>query len=123
MKKVGFIIVGLLMTLAAVAQEIAVEQKIDSIAILIGQQAHMTVGVTAKKGQRVVFPQFKRTQQITPGVEVLESTPADTTSLDNGMILQMLFLVLSKKCFGLKKEDTLLTIVMEYTKIFPFVLI
>ena len=86
MKKVGFIIVGLLMTLVAVAQEIAVEQKIDSIAILIGQQAHMTVGVTAKKGQRVVFPQFKRTQQITPGVEVLESTPADTTSLDNGMM-------------------------------------
>ncbi len=86
MKKVGIIIVGLLLALTAVAQEIAVEQKIDSIAILIGQQAHMTVGVTAKKGQHVVFPQFKRTQQITPGVEVLESTPADTTSLDNGMM-------------------------------------
>ena len=32
----------------------------------------MTVDVTARKGAKVVFPHFKRTQYIVPGVEVLD---------------------------------------------------
>jgi hypothetical protein len=60
-----------------------VEARIDSIAIMIGQQAHLTIDVIAGKGAQVVFPQFKPSQYITQGVEVLESTDPVTTPMDN----------------------------------------
>ena len=55
------------------AQDVTVESKIDSIAILIGQQAHLSVEVSAKEGANVVFPHFKRSQYYVPplpGVKV-----------------------------------------------------
>ena len=68
------------------AAQVNVESSIDSISILIGDQAHVTLSVSLKKGQPLEFPQFKPSEYITPGVEVLEATPADTTELDNDMI-------------------------------------
>lgn len=68
------------------AAQVNVESSIDSISILIGEQAHVTLSVSLKKGQPLEFPQFKPSEYITPGVEVLEATTADTTDLDNGMI-------------------------------------
>lgn len=65
---------------------VQVQANMDSIQILIGSQAHMTVDVTAKKGASVVFPEYKRSQYIVPGVEVLSSTSADTTRIDNDMV-------------------------------------
>ncbi len=82
MKKIVILIIGLLITHAVVAQ-ITVDAKIDSVAILIGQQARMTVGVTGSKGISVVFPEFKPSQHIISGVEVLGSSVVDTTDLDN----------------------------------------
>ena len=55
----------------AVAQ--SVEARIDSIEILMGEQAHVTLTVTAPEGAKIEFPQYKRTQQLTPGVEVVET--------------------------------------------------
>ena len=75
-----FILVAWLTTLQASAQ-VTVESKIDSVQIFIGQQVHLNVSVTAKKGQKIVFPEFKYSQNITPGVEVLESSVADTATL------------------------------------------
>jgi len=75
----------MLLTLGMKAQ-VTVESKIDSIEIFIGEQAHMTVDVTMKKGQKLVFPVFKPSEMITPGVEVLEQSDADTSKLDNDMI-------------------------------------
>ena len=75
----------MLLTLGVKAQ-VTVESKIDSIEIFIGEQAHMTVDVTMKKGQKLVFPVFKPSEMITPGVEVLEQSDADTSKLDNDMI-------------------------------------
>lgn len=75
----------MLLTLGVKAQ-VTVESKIDSIEIFIGEQAHMTVDVTMKKGQKLVFPVFKPSERITPGVEVLEQSDADTSKLDNDMI-------------------------------------
>lgn len=72
-------------TLTATAQ-VSVESKIDSIQILIGEQTGVTVSVTAGRGARITFPSFKRSQQITPGVEVLEQTKADTSFLDNNLV-------------------------------------
>jgi hypothetical protein len=85
LKSYLFILVVWLTTLQASAQ-VTVESKIDSIQIFIGQQVHMNVCVTAKKGQNIVFPEFKYSQNITPGVEVLESSVADTSALDNDMV-------------------------------------
>ena len=55
----------------AVAQ--SVEARIDSIEILMGEQTHVTLTVTAPEGATIVFPQYKRTQQLVPGVEFIEA--------------------------------------------------
>jgi hypothetical protein len=66
--------------------QVQVEQKIDSIQILIGQQTNLHLTVALKKGQKADMPVFKRSQMITPGVEVLSWNDGDTTALDNGMV-------------------------------------
>lgn len=66
--------------------QVSVDTKIDSIQILIGEQTGLTLSVTAKEGSRIKLPAFKPSQYITPGVEVLESTGADTSRLDNGFV-------------------------------------
>lgn len=69
-----------------VSAQVSVESKIDSIEILIGEQTGMTLSVTAKDGAKVVMPSFKPSEYITPGVEVLSDTDADTSRLDNGLV-------------------------------------
>jgi len=66
--------------------QVQVESKIDSIQILIGQQAHVTLNVSMKRGQSLEMPVFKPSEQIIPGVEVLDQTEADTSELDNDMV-------------------------------------
>lgn len=69
-----------------VSAQVSVESKIDSIEILIGEQTGLTLSVTAKDGAKVVMPSFKPSEYITPGVEVLSDTDADTSRLDNGLV-------------------------------------
>lgn len=66
--------------------QVTVESKIDSIEMLIGQQVHLTVDVTMKRGQHLAFPVFRPSEMITPGVEVLGESIADTIELDNDMV-------------------------------------
>lgn len=66
--------------------QVSVEQRIDSVGILIGQQAHMTVDVTAPQGSHITWPKYKPSQYLVPGVEVLEVSAADTASLDNNLV-------------------------------------
>lgn len=66
--------------------QVQVEQKIDSVQILIGQQTGLHLTVNMKKGQKAVLPEFKRAQMITPGVEVVSWKDGDTTDIDNDMI-------------------------------------
>lgn len=77
------------------AQSVSVVSKIDTMTILIGQQTRMTVDVTARKGAKVVFPHFKRTQYIVPGVEVLDDTKADTSDVDGMMRVSKTFTLTS----------------------------
>ena len=77
------------------AQQVSVESKIDTMTIFIGQQARMTVDVTARHGAKVVFPKFKRTQYIVPGVEVLGDTKADTSDIDGIMRVSKTFTLTS----------------------------
>lgn len=72
--------------LQAKSGRVYVKAVIDSIEIFIGQQAKLTVDVTADRGAKVVYPTYERAQFITPGVEVLGSTDADTALIDNGMM-------------------------------------
>lgn len=69
-----------------VSAQVSVESKIDSIEILIGEQTGLTLSVTAKDGAKIVMPSFKPSEYITPGVEVLSDTDADTSRLDNGLV-------------------------------------
>ena len=50
--------------------------------IFIGQQTGLTVSVEAPANAKVVFPSYKRSQYITPGVEVLEQTESDSVKSD-----------------------------------------
>ncbi len=75
-----------MLTVQASSAQVNVESRIDSMEILIGEQVQMTVDVTMKRGQKLAFPTFKPSQQITEGVEVLDETQADTSVLDNDML-------------------------------------
>lgn len=95
MKRFLFFILAILTAAATYAQQVSVESKIDSMTILIGQQAHLEVGVTARHGAKVEFPRFKRAQYIVPGVEVLESSKADTSDVDGMMYVSKTFTLTS----------------------------
>lgn len=82
MKRLIFLFFATLSAIMASAQNVSVEAKIDSMVIMIGQQAHMSVSVTARKGAKIVFPSYKRSQYCVPGVEVLDASTADTSEVD-----------------------------------------
>lgn len=76
----------LLMSLmvSSVAMSQTVEQRIDSLQLLIGQQTTLHLKVSAKKGQKVVMPSFKPSQQLIPGIEVVEQSQGDTSQVGSG---------------------------------------
>ena len=71
--------------LAAQAQ-VQVESAIDSISILVGQQTHLVLSVTAPKNARLQMPRYKAQQMLTPGVEVIDDHQADTSDVDNNLV-------------------------------------
>lgn len=80
LKKISFVIL-LMLSMLPIRAQVEVKTQIDSTEILIGQQAHITLDVTLKSGMKLVLPEFKPQQNITPGVEVVEQSVADTSSL------------------------------------------
>ena len=66
--------------------QVSVEAEIDSIQIFVGQQAHVTISATAKENAKVEYPQFKPTQYVTPGVEVLDCKELEKKEQDNGFV-------------------------------------
>ena len=85
MNRIIYIILLITCVLQTSAQ-VFVESKIDSIEILIGEQTDLTLSVTADKEAKVKLPVYKPNQYITPGVEVLDNSVADTSQLDNGLV-------------------------------------
>ena len=67
-----------------VAAQVSVEARIDSIAMYIGEQVHVTLTVTAGEGAKVILPSFKERQMITPGVEVLGAIDMEKESDGDG---------------------------------------
>lgn len=66
--------------------QVSVQANMDSIQILIGEQAHMYVEVVAQKGSTIVWPQLKPKSYFVPGVEIISVNDADTSALDNNMV-------------------------------------
>jgi len=85
MKKVLLFIISSLYFSHVVAQ-VSVEAAIDSIEMFIGEQVHVTVKATMKEGSEAIFPVFQPTQQLTPGVEVLNSTELGVKGKENGIV-------------------------------------
>lgn len=85
MKRILSIVFLTLAFVPALWAQVQVETKIDSIQMLIGQQVHLRLSVTAGKNLYIAMPRFKPQQMITPGVEVVNDTQADTVDVDNGM--------------------------------------
>ena len=85
MRRTVFLIV-LAASVLCVRSQVSVEAEIDYIQIFVGQQAHVTLSATAKENAKVEFPQWKPTEEITPGVEVLACQEAGDRSQDNGFV-------------------------------------
>ena len=64
-------IFGFLLILCAsqARAQVVVEQTVDSVGILIGEQAHLRLEVTMPKGARLEWPTLQPNQYVTPGVE------------------------------------------------------
>lgn len=60
----------------AKAQNVTVNAEIDSFQRLIGQQAKITLEVTANSGSRIILPNFEK--ELTEGIEILQKTGPDT---------------------------------------------
>ena len=85
MKRTVSLIV-LLASVLGLRAQVSVEAEIDYIQIFVGQQAHVTLAATAKENAKVEFPQFKPTEYITPGVEVLDRKELENKEEDNGFV-------------------------------------
>ena len=59
--------------------QVTIDQKIDTMQILIGEQTKLTLSVTLdEKHHKGSFPKFERAQYITPGGEVRECSNIET---------------------------------------------
>lgn len=84
-KSISILLLALAMSLSSFAQ-VSVEAMVDSVAILVGQQTGLHLGVTIKDGQKTQFPTLQPMTYLIPGVEIVEVLPKDTQRLDNDFI-------------------------------------
>ena len=83
----NIILTMVLMGCSGLAFGQTVEQRIDSLQMLIGQQTILHLKATAPKGAKVVMPYFKPQDQIIPGIEVVELN-GDTSQVgDDQMVV------------------------------------
>lgn len=76
----------LIFSAIGVTAQVKVDAFIDSIAILIGEQAHVTLSVTAKNSDKIEFQPLKESHYVVPGLELLHVEKADTTQLEDNLI-------------------------------------
>ena len=86
MKIKNIILTMALMGCSTLAFGQIVEQRMDSLQLLIGQQTILHLKATARKGARIVLPSFKPQDQIVPGVEVVEQSKGDTMQMGDDRI-------------------------------------
>lgn len=74
-------LLGLLSIGKVTAQSVTVEAKIDSLQILIGEQAKLQLQVAMDARQRAIFPAYADT--LIKGVEIIETIKPDTQFLND----------------------------------------
>ena len=94
MKRI-LLFISLVVSCLSVTAQVSVEAEIDSIQIFVGQQAHLTLTAHAKENAKIEFPQFKPTQYITPGVEVLAGKEQKKKEQDNGFVARSMVYTLT----------------------------
>lgn len=85
----------LVCTVATMMAQVAVEARIDSIQMLIGQQVHVTVTATTPANAKVVFPTYKSREQLVQGVEVLTISEEQKEDIDKGQKLSRVYTLTS----------------------------
>ena len=88
MKYLYLTLILLLSVLTGFAQKPQVEQQLDSIEIVLGDQCHLFLSVTAKEGGDVQFPDFSQQKVLSPGIEVVEQLRGDSIKNDDGTLKQ-----------------------------------
>lgn len=66
--------------------QVTVEAEIDSISILVGQQAHLEVGVTAPQNAHITWPKLRASQYLVPGVEVVDVADGGSEQVDGNLV-------------------------------------
>jgi len=80
-------LLSVLLFQTANAQQIEVKATIDSTNLLIGQQTLIKLEVVQPKEAKVNFPNFQPGDALTPNVEILAISKADTSKADKERIL------------------------------------
>ncbi len=89
MTKLLFSLLLFLFTSTAVtAQDVLVETRLDSTAILVGEQVRMHVRVSCDKNAKVIFPTFPN-GLLGDSIEVLETSKPDTLLLNEGKRMEL----------------------------------
>lgn len=73
---------------------VGLRQSIDSTSIVIGQQAHMTLEVTANSADKVTMPVFKAGQNVVDGVEIV-TVDVDTVKVGSEKVRTVTTLTLT----------------------------
>ena len=94
MKRI-LLLFSLVCTVATMMAQVAVEARIDSIQMLIGQQVHVTVTATTPANAKVVFPTYKSREQLVQGVEVLTISEEQKEDIDKGQKLSRVYTLTS----------------------------
>lgn len=90
-KKYIISVLVLLLTAAQAAAKITVEATIDSIQILVGQQAHVTLKVTSAYKDKLELPPFKPNTVVLPNVELLDISEPDTADFDGNRVVSQIY--------------------------------
>ena len=87
----------LAITLSANAQQVTVDASIDSLQLLIGEQAKIKLEVSMDAQQKLQLPQLMVRDTLVRGVEVVDIAKPDTQMLNDGkrMLIQQQYTVTS----------------------------
>ncbi len=84
MRKICNLILLFAVCISAHSQNVSVEARLDSVAIMIGQQVGMTITVISPDDKVVQMPAMQQSQYITPGVEIVDVAKDDTAEVADG---------------------------------------
>lgn len=85
-RNISIMIMLMLLTAQVTMAQVTVEQTVDSVGILIGEQTDLHLKVTFPEGSRLTWPNLKESQYITPGVEVVSVSNPDTIGSDGNQL-------------------------------------